>query len=685
MAHTFESIMANEARHLTEEEMDYICESIPRFPSLSKTCSKHMRNETIKKHKNLLREMKVPPFAIEELKNITHKRYLRALAAPGESVGNISACSTSAEVTQRKLSAYHNIGIEEKDFLVEILDTFNRKKDRNPEEMIIHAKDWNMSKSETVDFLKTLEGITMMDLLHPTLAESSFSLGNGTSSERLAILKRKAPWLELRMQFMGRNNALNIFLESDVEKLTVYRLKFNLVQLYSYSVLLSDIVTFLEGLSGVKCISSPTFTEAVIDVFIDHSFIHSLISDEIGENSLLPHDSVNIFYNNTVRKLFTESLYKNRIKGLRSGKIEVSDVLTVFSGRERKLEDGTYRVYGNATETRIGGIRKEKLHNLFTKCNVQVHSMVYEPGEVSLHLSMESGESPLEHTEKLVKSAKKAYEEHILETNRQKKYDTSLDFEEGELYRAATYVNINANYNDLRRILAHPKVDRRFSILKNPYRVMSVLGIEAARMLCIREPLRAIRNRGGNVSTRNIAINVDPMCCLGVIIPTTSSGTLRIPQETINNITNETPFVHIQSAGVLGIKEKVQSTPSKVILGQICSNGTGSVRAKPNPRIPLRTFDSTDTAKYKPDVNITFDLNKINIVDGSGGFIVPELSDKDEYQALSTMNIDAPNVQSGAALYAQYANANEEEQTDEQLTDLIEGINFDEEFSDLWM
>ena len=593
-------LLATEGRALTEDEIEFIVKDVPPFPSASKSVREYMRERIVARMRQNLHGKVIIPEILPELK----KRMIHALEysyiSPGEAVGPIAAGAVSAPATQMNLSAYHLIGIGGGDSLKSLLEIFGVRIDRSPESMFIHLNDYTMTESEVYETMYRLEGISITDLLVPTDGEEIIEYFS------VDTLKEHIPWFDLwfgitkkSQKFLGKTNVM-------------FRLKFNVTQLYTYGITLPSIVQSLENVDGVSCIASPTKV-GYVDIFVNAEHALNMINDHSSGNIMNTEDASYLYYDKAVRVVFNNVFGKDRIGKLKNCYIREVSIMTKMNLRELAHDDGTWTVYADATETRIEGISDLKIRSLWTALGFEVMSGKYVSGEISYHLSPIvdlEGKSIKTYINQQVSQADDNFNKYRKESSSSGRYTTGTDFELGNVFRASKYCYAIANTDTFKQILAHPMVDGRMTMLKNPYKVFLTLGIEAARNVIVREIWDIINMSGNSIDIHHVTLIADHMCWIGSIVATTSRGASRLGRETISDATFEKPLDFIQKASLLGEKETTVSTSTCVFLGTKCGLGTGATTTMDDPNIPVEYFDANDDLgkDYKPTIDLSFDL-----------------------------------------------------------------------------
>lgn len=614
---TFDSVMSSRGRYMTNKEIMGIINELPPTPSNCKMVSDYDTKVRNQKMFRLLWEEKIIDEIYEEFKEAFIADYYDSLIDPGFPKGGVAAGSVSAPATQRNLSAYHTVGTNALGggSLAQMLEIYMRKKDRNPERMNIHFVNYNMTENEVQESLYRMEGISIQTLLSPT--------------ESMEIIKDVpdvldvAPWIPIWNNIV-QDSLVFIDTNSDL----FFRLKFNVLQLYTYGILLNDIRVLLDATEGVICVPSPT-TIGYIDLFIDHAFVKDKYDKIIPDNTLNKFDLLNTYYREAIVPKFGESLGRRRVAGMKNSAVVEESVQRVMDATEKRERDGrgepplpfteelkerlsdgpiehsriskaaptsdVWRIYCNATEVRLTGIRDGKIRRLFEECGMTVLESTYVPGEVSYRVfGSPSDTTPLKHISTLTAQATDNFNEFRNQSFKDKTYDLSMNFELGDVYRASIYSYAVANTDEITKVISYSEVDPDSSMLSNPFKMYRAYGIECGRNVLLREAWNDIVGSGNSVAARNLHTVVESMCYIGAIVPTTSKGAAKLGRETWANAAFDTPLEHIKNAAASGKCEELKAMSSSVIFGKQVEIGTGLTKIVSDPSIPPTMFDIID-------------------------------------------------------------------------------------------
>jgi len=129
-----------------------------------------------------------------------------------------------------------------------------------------------------------------------------------------------------------------------------------------------------------------------------------------------------------------------------------------------------------------------------------------------------------------------------------------------------------SNLNDA---LAMEEVDNTKSVTNDIFEIASVLGIEAARNLIIKEAKEVFKGQGLDIDVRHIMFLADIMTRTGKIRGVTRSGITGEKESVLARASFETPIKHIVNASLKGEVDELTSVVENVILNQPIPLGTG--------------------------------------------------------------------------------------------------------------
>jgi DNA-directed RNA polymerase subunit A" len=130
---------------------------------------------------------------------------------------------------------------------------------------------------------------------------------------------------------------------------------------------------------------------------------------------------------------------------------------------------------------------------------------------------------------------------------------------------------------NLKKILERKEVDARRTISNDIHEVASVLGIEAARNLIIREVVKTLEEQGLDVDIRHVILVADMMTVDGEVKPIGRYGVAGEKGSVLARANFEETIKHLTNAAYYGEVDRLESTIENVMINQVVPVGTGMV------------------------------------------------------------------------------------------------------------
>ncbi|MBS7246699.1 MAG: DNA-directed RNA polymerase subunit A'' [Candidatus Jordarchaeales archaeon] len=131
--------------------------------------------------------------------------------------------------------------------------------------------------------------------------------------------------------------------------------------------------------------------------------------------------------------------------------------------------------------------------------------------------------------------------------------------------------------SNLAEVLSVPGVDTKRTFSNHIHEVASVLGIEAARNVIIREAMGVLEEQGLNVDVRHILLVADLMTMNGEVQQIGRHGVSGEKESVLARAAFETTVKHLIEASVKGEIDRLRGVTENVIIGQVIPVGTGAV------------------------------------------------------------------------------------------------------------
>ncbi len=138
--------------------------------------------------------------------------------------------------------------------------------------------------------------------------------------------------------------------------------------------------------------------------------------------------------------------------------------------------------------------------------------------------------------------------------------------------------------SNLKKILEREEVDITRTISNDIHEVASVLGIEAARNLIIKEVTKTLEEQGLDVDIRHVLLVADMMTVDGVVKPIGRYGVAGAKGSVLARANFEETIKHLTQAAIAGEVDNLESTVENVMINQVVPVGTGMVEVVYAPK-----------------------------------------------------------------------------------------------------
>ena len=244
---------------LSNSQMEDLLDFIKPNKNLPEITANSIVEINKNKLKQQLKNLKIHPNAIQELKEIIKRNYFSSQIQPGESVGVLTSVCIGERNTQSTLNTFHHAGITEKTVVTGV-PRF---------EELINATKTPKAVSATIYFLNNNKSIReLRNYIKYSIVE--LNLAKLALDVEININKKSEPWYEpfallYGDEFKNYSNCITF--------------KLNKKMLYEYQLTLKDIATSLENeYNDITCVFSPP-RQSQLDVFIDTKEVN--IEEEI--------------------------------------------------------------------------------------------------------------------------------------------------------------------------------------------------------------------------------------------------------------------------------------------------------------------------------------------------------------------------------------------------------------------
>ena len=155
-----------------------------------------------------------------------------------------------------------------------------------------------------------------------------------------------------------------------------------------------------------------------------------------------------------------------------------------------------------------------------------------------------------------------------------RKIDTKSIDEMGNIYNNKQVI-LDTSGSNLIDVLAQDNIDTQNTISNDIHEVLSVLGVEAARMILMEEFLDVIYNAGSSLNPRHIEVLVDTMTFSGNIMSIDRFGINRSNYGPIAKASFEEMTDQLYRSAIFGEVDNCKGVSANVLFGQEAQCGTG--------------------------------------------------------------------------------------------------------------
>lgn len=576
-------------RLLTSDELDRLLQdAIPIVISADQEIGNNIRTQIISSLKRQLKDLKITPMGIDDLKREIRRRFEYARVAPNEKVGVVAAEALAGPITQTTLKTRHQAGSsinasEGISALKEMIDITMKRK--NPSTTIYFKEI--LTFEEVADKRGDFVGSTVQSLI------TNFEIDRYSSLERFW-------WEQFYLDTVGSKvvpgqpSKYNIIRDpsgSDFPT-TVLRLYFNTNLLYTYKITMDDIVNkLMHRDSAVRCIASP-ISVGIIDVYP----IMSELPDKYKDRKVVDTISINKEYDFLAMLVKTE-LSKIKVKGI-SGITAMEPVTqnvnSIILDEEKVLDqEKTWRLLYNKHIMISSGISDQRLISLceHLKMTVDREASNEDYLVVTLpdNLSLDFIENYEKYQESLDKNKRKKEITAIVFINLHLYIDEKVADERiekmeppTELTKYSQMVYAKTNGSNLDEVLDRLDVDTSLTYSNLFHEMYKIFGIEALRNYLIREFIEVLTNDGSYIDPRHIVLLVEFMTHQGTPSPISFTGISKHRTGPINRSTYQKAIQVLLTSAVFPRQESRGTAVFNIAYGLEQNAGTGAVDLFPD-------------------------------------------------------------------------------------------------------
>jgi DNA-directed RNA polymerase subunit A" len=131
---------------------------------------------------------------------------------------------------------------------------------------------------------------------------------------------------------------------------------------------------------------------------------------------------------------------------------------------------------------------------------------------------------------------------------------------------------------NLAEVLKMKEVDGTRTLSNDPFEIASILGIEAARNLIVREVIKTLAEQGLDVDIRHVMLVADLMTHRGRVEGLNRYGVMKTKRSVLSRAGFEETVTHLVRAAVRSETEPLEGIFENVMIGRVAPSGTGATR-----------------------------------------------------------------------------------------------------------
>ena len=609
-------------RLLTEDEIADIVSEIPTIKSplqdVSAVATESMINELIVE----LRTIEVSTYdtdsLIADLKQEIVRQFIGSVVKPGAACGMHAAEAIGSTFTQGTLNTFHLAGSAK-----------NVSYGNDAVKELIHASEKKKNKSSTIIFKD--KHLSIEDILGKKKGEIV-----AVNVRRLMDYPVPEYDIDTPENIIGENDVwwytyFRLFVRNDIPTSSrIMRITLNVNALYEYKVLPSDVAKTIENQQApqVICVYSPIlYKEKLEDVTDEAGVVRTIrrrypvayidiypLEGLIQVKSQVNQEMASISY---LESIILPNLDQVIIKGVP----DITGIFPVITPIWRVVKSESYDkqskkwiVYLNTRIMEITGINSDNVANLINVCGKKVGQVT---GSANLMTVVEEGldylivdlpekpsnfdqilKIPPEQSKLTVKPSDIVNYCTTLDQNEAKDYSKAAESRFKELFQenpakaeelpiirppsevtlASEFVYADTEGSNLEKLLMRDDIDTNHTFSNDMYDILYTFGIEAARQFLIWELYKVSSYDNQYIDRRHIILTADYMTYQGNITKISFTGIMEQDMNTLAQATNERSMEVISKASAYGVREKVTSTSTAIILGGRIPIGTGYLK-----------------------------------------------------------------------------------------------------------
>jgi DNA-directed RNA polymerase subunit A" len=255
-------------------------------------------------------------------------------------------------------------------------------------------------------------------------------------------------------------------------------------------------------------------------------------------------------------------------------------VMTIFLKKEFNNAEDAKKIAEKIIEKKVSDLMKSVSIDLAKKCiNLELLDRKKVPIVIEKLKKNFSNLLIKTKEEKIVITPKKEFEVKELQRLREKILDTVIAGVSGIVNAVVRKEGndwiISTLGTNLKEVLELKEIDEKRTYSNNIHEVASVLGIEAARNVIIKEASETLQQQGLDVDIRYIMLVADIMTFRGDVRPIGRYGVAGTKTSVLARAAFEETIKHLVRAGIRGEADKFQGIFENVMIGKVVPSGTG--------------------------------------------------------------------------------------------------------------
>jgi DNA-directed RNA polymerase II subunit RPB1 len=151
-----------------------------------------------------------------------------------------------------------------------------------------------------------------------------------------------------------------------------------------------------------------------------------------------------------------------------------------------------------------------------------------------------------------------------------------IDKDTGEMKAKKDHYIIETDGVELKGVMSHPKIDHKIITSNSVREILTVLGVEAARMSLLREIKMVLGVYGIYINYRHLSTLCDIMTNKGILTAITRHGINRIDSGALRKCSFEETVEILLEAALHGETDPLSGITENIIMGQLAPYGTGA-------------------------------------------------------------------------------------------------------------